>query len=58
MAKVNYDEIPDIDTSWEGYAGSSVELFIKRQLFSKFGKDEVGDALTIEEIEILLGIEN
>lgn len=37
MAKINYNDIQSIDQSWENYAGSSVEKFIKKQLNSKAG---------------------
>ena len=37
MAKAIDEKIPDISTSWEGYAGSRVEEFIKEQLGEKFG---------------------
>ena len=32
MGKANTNEIPNLDTSWEGYAGSSVETFIKNEI--------------------------
>lgn len=37
MAKINYNDIPDINTSWENYAGSSVEKFIKGELNNRCG---------------------
>lgn len=37
MAKINYNDIPDINTSWENYAGSSVEKFIKEELKNRCG---------------------
>lgn len=47
MAKeVNTGKIPNIETSWEGYAGSSVEAFIKEQLslpHSKIGWLAISD---------------
>ena len=37
MAEIKYNDIQSIDESWENYAGSSVEKFIKQQLKSKAG---------------------
>jgi hypothetical protein len=37
MAKINYNDIQDMNVSWENYAGSSVEKFIKKELNSKAG---------------------
>lgn len=37
MSKVINDQIQDLNISWENYAGSSVEEFIKRQLKSRCG---------------------
>ena len=37
MAKIIYNDIPNIETPWENYAGSSVEKFIKSQLNNKCG---------------------
>jgi len=37
MAQIIYDDIQSIDQSWENYAGSSVEKFIKKELNSKAG---------------------
>ena len=37
MAKINTGIIPDLNTSWENYAGSSVEEFIKRELKNSCG---------------------
>lgn len=37
MAKIIYDDIQGIEQSWENYAGSSVEKFIKQQLQNKAG---------------------
>jgi hypothetical protein len=37
MAKINTGIIPDINTSWENYAGSSVEELIKRELKNSCG---------------------
>ena len=37
MAKIIYDDIQGIEQSWENFAGSSVEKFIKQQLQNKAG---------------------
>ena len=37
MAKANINEIPNLDTSWEGYAGSSVEALIKKEIRKNCG---------------------
>ena len=37
MANINYNDIPDINASWENYAGSSVEKFIKGELKNRCG---------------------
>lgn len=37
MAKANDEKIPNMGTSWEGYAGSRVEEFIKEQLGERYG---------------------
>lgn len=37
MANTNYTPIPSLDTSWEGYAGGSVEEFIKNELANRAG---------------------
>ena len=37
MADINYNNIPNIDTDWQGYSGQSVQRFIKDQLQSKVG---------------------
>lgn len=37
MAKIKTGTIPDLNTSWENYAGSSVEEFIKRELKNSCG---------------------
>lgn len=37
MANIKYDDIQGIEESWENYAGSSVEKFIKQQLQNKAG---------------------
>lgn len=37
MADINYNDIPNIDTDWQGYSGQSVQKFIKEQLNAKMG---------------------
>ena len=37
MADINYNDIPNIETDWQGYSGQSVQKFIKEQLQSKVG---------------------
>lgn len=37
MAKIIYNDITDIETPWENYAGSSVEKFIKGELKNRCG---------------------
>ena len=37
MADINYNDIPNIETDWQGYSGQSVQKFIKGQLQSKVG---------------------
>ena len=37
MAKAINEKIPNMGTSWEGYAGSRVEEFIKEQLGERYG---------------------
>ena len=37
MADINYNDIPNIETDWQGYSGQSVQKFIKSQLNSKMG---------------------
>lgn len=37
MAKIIYNDIPDINVPWENYAGSSVEKFIKGELKNRCG---------------------
>lgn len=37
MANINYNDIPDINTDWQGYSGQSVQKFIKEQLNAKMG---------------------
>lgn len=37
MAKINYNDIQDLNVSWENYAGSSVEKFIKKELSNRAG---------------------
>ena len=37
MAEIKYNDIQGIEESWENYAGSSVEKFIKQQLNNKAG---------------------
>ena len=37
MANINYNDIQDLNVSWENYAGSSVEKFIKKELKNRAG---------------------
>ena len=37
MADINYNDIPNIETDWQGYSGQSVQKFIKEQLNTKMG---------------------
>lgn len=37
MADINYNDIPNIETDWQGYSGQSVQKFIKEQLNAKMG---------------------
>lgn len=37
MADINYNDIPNIETDWQGFSGQSVQKFIKSQLNSKMG---------------------
>lgn len=37
MADINYNDIPNIETDWQGYSGKSVQKFIKEQLNAKMG---------------------
>ncbi len=37
MADINHNDIPNIETDWQGYSGKSVQKFIKEQLNAKMG---------------------